>query len=67
MAMVLDSDIAIGVGSEMDDIERELCCSSREASVSYVLFAILGSEAMCRAREALPRPQRDNGEFVFGV
>ena len=33
---MLELDIGPGVCGEMDDIELELCCSSREASVGLV-------------------------------
>ena len=60
-------DIAIGPGvcGEIDDIESELCSSSREASVGFVAFANLDVEAMRRvgdsraAREATPRAVAD--------
>jgi hypothetical protein len=38
---MLDTDIDPGVCEEIDDIESELCSSSREASVSFVPFANL--------------------------
>jgi len=36
---MLDTVIGPGVCGEIDDIESELCSSSREASVSFVPFA----------------------------
>ncbi len=38
---MLDIVIGHGVCGEIDDIESELCSSSREASVSFVPFANL--------------------------
>ena len=38
---MLDIVIGPGVCGEIDDIESELCSSSREASVSFVPFANL--------------------------
>ena len=38
---MLDTAIGPGVCGEIDDIESELFCSSREASVGFVAFANL--------------------------
>ena len=38
---MLDTVIGPGVCGEIDDIESELCSSSREASVGFVPFANL--------------------------
>lgn len=38
---MFDTVIGSGVCGEIDDIESELCSSSREASVSFVPFANL--------------------------
>ena len=38
---MLDTVIGSGVCGEIDDIESELCSSSREASVGFVPFANL--------------------------
>lgn len=48
-----ESDTDPGVWDKMDDIEFELCCSSREASVSCVPFQNPDVAAMMRrVREA---------------
>ena len=49
---MLESDIGPGVGGEMDDIERELSYSSREASVGFVAFANLDMAAIRRIGDA---------------
>jgi len=43
-----DTAIGPGVGGEVDDIESELCHSSREATVSFVPFAHLDIRDLAR-------------------
>jgi hypothetical protein len=58
-----DTAISPGVGGEVDDIESELCHSSREATVSFVPFAHLDFRDLARKvvlwqTEHDRRPQR---------
>ena len=45
---MLDTVIGPGVCGEFDDIESELCSSSREASVSFVPFATFEMRELAR-------------------
>ena len=46
---MLESVIGPGLRRETDDIEWELCCSSREASAQYTAFANLDLVKLTRA------------------
>lgn len=48
---MLDTAIGPGTCAEIDDIESELCSSSREASVSFVPFANLDLGDLARRVE----------------
>jgi hypothetical protein len=48
---MLDTVIDPGVGGEIDDLECELCSSSREASVGFVPFANLDLGDLARKVE----------------
>jgi hypothetical protein len=55
---MLDTVIDPGVCEEIDDIESELCSSSREASVSFVPFANLDMWDLAH-KVALSRREHD--------
>ncbi len=55
---MLDTIIDPGVCEEIDDIESELCSSSREASVSFVPFANLDIWDLAR-KVALSQTEHD--------
>jgi hypothetical protein len=55
---MLDTVIGPGVCGEVDDIESELCHSSREASVSFVPLANL--DIWDLVHEVVARTERDS-------
>ncbi len=57
-AKMLDAAMVSGVFGEIDDIEAELCSSSREASVGFVPFANLDMFDLV-GKVALAQPERD--------
>src|SRR5579863_1351599 len=65
-AAVRESDVSPGVWGETDDIERELYCSSREASVGWVPFVDCDFASMMRrvADLRIEREQLMNQEVM---